>query len=58
MRDWDPVAGGTAVRDDGSVVQLGPQCLRGSAFRFMRSGQRVQLHVDGDRVVRADLPGR
>lgn len=58
VQDWDEGTGGTALRDDGSVVILPPTCLEGSAFRFLRSGQRVQLHEDAGIVVRADLPGR
>ena len=58
VRDWDPLIGGTALRDDGSSVVLPPECLRGSAFRLLRSGQRVQLHVRDGVVMRADLPGR
>lgn len=58
VRDWRADVGGTALRDDGTVVVLPPECLRGSAFRFLRSGQRVQLHVRTGHVLRADLPGR
>lgn len=58
VREWRADMGGTALRDDGTVVVLPPECLRGSAFRFLRSGQRVQLHIRGDQVQRADLPGR
>ena len=56
--DWDATAGGTALRDDGTVVVLPPDCLRGSPFRFLRSGQRVQLHGTAATVERVDLPGR
>lgn len=57
VRDWDPDAGGSALRDDGTVVPLPPDCLAGGAFRTLRSGQRVQLH-ERDGALRVDLPGR
>jgi hypothetical protein len=58
VRDWDPVLGGSAFLDDGTVVRLPPECLQGSAFRFLRLGQRVQLRLDGSGLVAAvSLPG-
>lgn len=57
VRDWDLTRGGTALRDDGTEVALPPDCLAGSAFRYLRSGQRIQVHESGGVVVRADLPG-
>jgi len=56
VRDWDPARGGSAFLDDGTVVELPPQCLQGSSFRFLRLGQRVVLDIVDDTVVRADLP--
>jgi hypothetical protein len=56
VRDWDPETGGAAFLDDGTVVELPPECLHGSVFRFLRLGQRVELHVEGDLVVAVDLP--
>jgi len=58
VRDWRAGSGGSALRDDGTVVTLPPECLQDSAFRFLRSGQRVQLHVRDGFVIRVDLPGR
>lgn len=58
VRSWDPGVGGSALYDDGTVVELPAECLQNSAFRFLRSGQRVQLHLSHGRVERADLPGR
>jgi hypothetical protein len=57
VRDWNPEKGGSAFLDDGAVVALPPECLRGSPFRFLRLGQRVQLTVQDDRVVAVGLPG-
>jgi hypothetical protein len=56
VRDWDSEVGGSALRDDGSVVLLPADALRGSDFRLLRSGQRVSLLLDGDQVRRVDLP--
>jgi hypothetical protein len=56
VRDWDPAAGGSALLDDGSLVELPPDCLQDSVFRFLRLGQRVRLVVEHGRVVRVDLP--
>ncbi|MCU1601443.1 MAG: hypothetical protein JWO22_2152 [Frankiales bacterium] len=53
VRTWD-AAGGSAYLDDGSVVALPPEALEGSAFRFLRPGQRVQ--VVSTEPVRVDLP--
>ncbi|MCW2599924.1 MAG: hypothetical protein JWM02_1753 [Frankiales bacterium] len=56
VRDWDRASGGSALLDDGSVVVLPPQCLRGSVFRFLRLGQRVCLTLQDGVVVAVDLP--
>ena len=56
MRDWDATSGGTALLDDGTVVALPPDCLRGSVFRFLRLGQRVRLQVEDGLVTGVDLP--
>lgn len=59
VRDWQDGTGGSALRDDGTVVALPADCLRDSAFRLLRSGQRIQLHQRPDGTVeRVDLPGR
>lgn len=51
---WDPEVGGSAFLDDGAVIELPADALHGSAFRFVRAGQRV-LVVSTD-PVRVDLP--
>lgn len=51
---WEADTGGSAYLDDGTVLQLPPDALQGSAFRFLRPGQRVQLV--SDEPVRVDLP--
>jgi hypothetical protein len=59
VRSWDPVSGGSAFRDDGTVVPLPPECLQDSVFRFLRSGQRVRLRLSDDpahAVVGVELP--
>jgi hypothetical protein len=56
VRSWDPAEGGSAYLDDGTTVVLPPESLQGSAFRFVRSGQRVRLVVEDGLVVRIDLP--
>jgi hypothetical protein len=56
VRDWQPGIGGSALRDDGTVVTLPPECLRGSVFRFLRVGQRVRLTLEDDVVVGVALP--
>jgi hypothetical protein len=56
VRDWDPDRGGSAYLDDGTVVDLPPSSLEGSAFRFLRLGQRVRLVFSDDRVARVELP--
>ena len=46
IRTWDD--GGTALLDDGSIVELPPESLQAGVFRFLRPGQRVHLTlVDG-----------
>jgi hypothetical protein len=56
VRDWDAQTGGSALRDDGSVVLLPVDALQGSSFRLLRSGQRVNLLLDGEQVRQVDLP--
>lgn len=56
VRTWDAELGGTAFRDDGTVVVLPPESLQGSPFRFLRPGQRVALTVADGVVVSLDLP--
>lgn len=56
VRDWEPGSGGSAFRDDGTVLRLPPECLEGSVFRFVRPGQRVQLTLADGVVVAVGLP--
>jgi 2-phospho-L-lactate guanylyltransferase len=55
VRDWGE-GGGSAYRDDGSVLQLPSDALRGSGLRFVRTGQRVRVAVDPQRTARLSLP--
>ncbi|MCU1592695.1 MAG: hypothetical protein JWO12_87 [Frankiales bacterium] len=54
VRTWEGGAG-TALLDDGSVIELPPDCLRGSVFRFLRPGQRVHLTVADGMVTEVGL---
>ena len=56
VRTWDADLGGTAFRDDGSVVLLPAESLQDGPFRFLRPGQRVALTVVDGVVVSVDLP--
>jgi hypothetical protein len=56
IRTWDPEGGGTALLDDGSVLEVAPDALQGSSFRFVRPGQRVRAEIVDGVVVRVDLP--
>lgn len=56
VRTWEPDRGGSAFRDDGTVVTLPPECLQDSVFRFLRPGQRVRLVVTDGIVVVVTLP--
>jgi cold shock CspA family protein len=56
MRTWDPDVGGSAFRDDGSLVEIPREALQGSVFRLLRPGQRVKLEVEDGVVVAVALP--
>ena len=56
VRTWDASSGGSAFRDDGSIVQLGRDALQDSGFRFLRVGQRVRVATAPDTTVRVALP--
>jgi hypothetical protein len=56
VRSWDDSTGGSAFLDDGTVIEIPRDALQGSVFRFLRSGQRVRLVLDGGVVVAVDLP--
>lgn len=43
--------------DDGSRLPLGPELLAGSVFRFLRTGQRVELVLVDGAVTWMGLPG-
>lgn len=56
VRSWDPTDGGSALLDDGTLVELPAECLQGSEFRFLRPGQRVALTTESGRVRAVHLP--
>jgi hypothetical protein len=56
VRDWSAEHGGSASLDDGTVLVLPVSSLAGGPFRLLRSGQRVQLVLDGGVVLRVELP--
>jgi len=56
VREWDPATGGSAFRDDGSVLALGPDALQDSGFRFLRTGQRLRVARAPDATTRIALP--
>lgn len=56
VRTWDAREGGSAYRDDGTIVLLPPECLQRSVIRFLRAGQRVRLHVVDGTVEHVELP--
>jgi cold shock CspA family protein len=58
VRIYDPQTGeGLVVRDaDRAELVLAPDALRGSLFRLLRQGQRVNFELDGDgRVTRVRI---
>jgi 2-phospho-L-lactate guanylyltransferase len=55
VREWDADAGGSAFRDDGSVLALAPDALQDSGFRFLRVGQRLRV-ATGNGATRVALP--
>jgi len=58
VRIFDPQTGeGLVVRDsDRAELVLAPDALRGSLFRLLRQGQRVNFELDGDgRVTRVRI---
>jgi 2-phospho-L-lactate guanylyltransferase len=55
VRDWGE-GGGSAYRDDGSVLQLPADALRASGIRFLRPGQRVRVAHDSEGAARLSLP--
>ncbi len=44
------------VLDDGRRFTTGPAALAGSGIRLLRPGQRVQVQLDRDVLVRVWLP--
>jgi 2-phospho-L-lactate guanylyltransferase len=56
VKEWDAAEGGSAYRDDGSVLVLPPDSLRDSGFRFLRVGQRVRVATAPDATTRLALP--
>jgi 2-phospho-L-lactate guanylyltransferase len=55
VRDWGE-GGGSAYRDDGSVLRLPADALAGSGIRFLRTGQRVRVAGDPAGAARLSLP--
>jgi cold shock CspA family protein len=58
VRIYDPQTGeGLVVRDaDRAELVLAPDALRGSLFRLLRQGQRVNFELDGEgRVTRVRI---
>ncbi|HEV2993927.1 MAG TPA: cold-shock protein [Acidimicrobiia bacterium] len=58
VRIYDPQTGeGLVVRDaDRAELVLAPDALRGSLFRLLRQGQRVNFELDDDgRVTRVRI---
>lgn len=55
VKDWGE-DGGSAYLDDGTLLRLPRKCLQNSPFRFLRLGQRVNLSVVDDVVLKVDLP--
>lgn len=53
---WGP-SGGSVVLDDGSRLALAAELLGPSVFRFLRSGQRLELLVEGGSVTWIGLAG-
>jgi cold shock CspA family protein len=46
---FDPQCGsGTVLLDDGTPLAFGAEAFADSGFRLLRSGQRVQVLLDGD----------
>ncbi|MCW2723794.1 MAG: hypothetical protein JWN35_715 [Frankiales bacterium] len=53
VKHWDPeTRGGSVLLDDGSELSFPGDAVQ---VRALRSGQRVQLRKDGDRVVAVTL---
>ncbi|SFK47972.1 2-phospho-L-lactate guanylyltransferase [Streptosporangium canum] len=64
MRTFDPATrSGTVFLDDGTEIPYGTAAFDAGPLRLLRSGQRVNIIVDGDRVTYITLstfpvPGR
>lgn len=56
VRAWKPGVGGSALTDEGGVVELPAACLDSGPFRFVRPGQRVTVELEGAHVVGLRLP--
>jgi 2-phospho-L-lactate guanylyltransferase len=56
VRSWDATSGGSAYLDDGTQLPLRADALSGSAFRFLRPGQRVRVALASGSVVKVALP--
>ena len=59
MHQHDQVTGsGSLLLDDGSPLAYDGAAFAAGGARLFRTGQRVTLVLDGDRVVRVELPTR
>lgn len=57
VRTWDEETGEvTAVRDDGTLLVIGPEAFLASPLLRLRPGQRIRLEMNGSTVVRLSLP--
>ena len=56
VREWKSGVGGSALTDQGGVLELPAQSLGSGPFRYVRPGQRVTLELVDDLVVRVLLP--
>lgn len=57
VRTFDEQTGAlTAVRDDGTLLELGPEAFLSSPLLKLRPGQRIRLESEGGRILRVSLP--
>jgi hypothetical protein len=56
VRAWEPGVGGSALTDQGDVLELPAACLEQGPFRFVRSGQRIAVELEDEHVLRVRLP--
>ena len=57
VRTWDETTGAlTAVRDDGTLLEIGPEAFLSSPLLRLRPGQRIRLESRNGVIVRVSLP--